>query len=49
VTVAFPSSAGTSGSTQVLFVLGFATGTDPNGTPAPPALWLLPQRQVTLP
>jgi alpha-tubulin suppressor-like RCC1 family protein len=49
VTVLFPSSAGTSGSTQVLFVLGFANGTDPNGTPAPPALWLLPPRQVTLP
>jgi hypothetical protein len=49
VTVAFPSSAGKSGSTQPLFVLGFATGTDPNGTPAPPALWLWPPRQVTLP
>jgi hypothetical protein len=49
VAVTFPSSAGTSGSTQVLFVLGLATGTDPNGTPAPPALWLLPPRQVTLP
>ncbi len=49
VTVLFPSSAGKSGSTQPLFVLGFANGTDPNGTPAPPALWLLPPRQVTLP
>lgn len=45
----FPSSAGTSGSTQALFVLGLATGTDPNGAPAPPALWLLRPRQVTLP
>ena len=49
VTVAFPSSAGTSGSTQLLTVLGLATGTDPNGATAPPALWLLRPRQVTLP
>jgi alpha-tubulin suppressor-like RCC1 family protein len=49
VTVVFPGSAGKSGSAQPLFVLGTATGTDPNGTPAPPALWLLPPRQVTLP
>ena len=49
VTVVFPSSAGKSGSAQPLLVVGFATGTAPNGTPAPPALWLLPSRQVTLP
>jgi hypothetical protein len=49
LTLAFPGSAGKSGSTQPLFVLGLATGTDPNGAPAPPAIWLLPPRRVTLP
>jgi hypothetical protein len=33
VTLTFSSSAGKSGSAQPLFVLGFANGTEPNGTP----------------
>lgn len=49
MTVTFPGSAGASGSMQVLFLVGFAAGTDPNGTPAPPALWLLPATRVALP
>jgi hypothetical protein len=49
LTLPFPSSAVKSGSTQPLFVVGFATATEPNGAPAPPAIWLLPPRQVTLP
>lgn len=49
LTVTFPRAAGTSGSTQPLFVLGQATGTGPHGAVVPPARWLLGPTQITLP
>jgi len=49
VTLVFPASAGVQHTKQLFIAGGIATGTNPNGTPALPAVWVLPAIQVTLP
>jgi hypothetical protein len=51
ITLVFPASAGKPLTTRELLAYGFATATNPNGTPVLPALWVLQPAptQVTLP
>jgi hypothetical protein len=41
VTLVFPATAGRPGTRQSLSVAGFATGSNPNGTPVLPTVWAL--------
>lgn len=49
LTMVFPGSTGKPESKQFLLIVGLATGNNPDGTTASPAVWVLPLTQVTLP
>jgi len=49
VSLVFPASAGPPGSRRLLTILGDATGTNPNGTPARLVLWAADQPALVLP
>lgn len=50
VALVFPATSGRSGTRNVTFgAIGIATGTNPNGTAAPPALWSVYKTGLTLP
>jgi hypothetical protein len=51
IPLTFPASAGRPGTKQNLSIAGLATGTNPNGTPVLPAVWVLQPTPilVTLP
>lgn len=49
VVVVFPAAAGKPGAQKSLLVIGEATGTNPNGTAAYPAVWRVRKYGLTLP